>query len=96
MHRQRLTRWPISPRPLLQGVCASLALLVTLIGGQQFSRWEQSQQQETLRLPVHHSSQTHFSRAVSRQFADSAPILLTDVDQARPVADTPYQERWVF
>ncbi|MGE7958013.1 hypothetical protein ACQKQA_15760 [Pseudomonas sp. NPDC089530] len=96
MNRQRLTRWPISPRHLQQGLFASLALLLTLIGGQQFSRWEQNQQQEALRVPAHHSAQTHFSGAVGRQFADSTPILLTDIDQARPVADGPYQERWVF
>ena len=92
MKRQRLT---ISSLHLQQGLFASLALLVTLIGGQQFSRWEQSLQQDAVRLPAHYATQTHFS-AVSTRFADSAPMLLMDVDQAQPVADTAYQERWVF
>ncbi|MBP5074312.1 hypothetical protein HUS84_09960 [Pseudomonas chlororaphis] len=95
MKRQRLAPFSISPLLLQQGLVASLALLVTLIGGQQFSRWEQSQQQEAVRLPAYHTTQTHFS-AVSTRFADSAPMFLMDVDQAQPVADTAYQERWVF
>ncbi|OLF51345.1 hypothetical protein [Pseudomonas chlororaphis] len=95
MNRQRLGQLPISPRYLQQGLFASLALLVTLIGGQQFSRWEQSQPQAALSLPVHHVSQSHFS-AASSGFADSTPTLLMEVDQARPVVDMPDQQRWVF
>jgi len=95
MKHQRLAPLSVSSLHLQQGLFASLALLVTLIGGQQFSRWEQSQQQEAVRLPVSHPTQTHFS-AVSTRFADSAPMLLMDVDQAQPATDTAYQERWVF
>ncbi|AKA27429.1 hypothetical protein [Pseudomonas chlororaphis] len=96
MNRQRLTQFSVSPLRLQQGLFASLALLVTLIGGQQFARWEQEpSQQDTARLPVYHSTQTHFS-TVSTRFADSAPMLLTESDQAQPVVVAPYQERWVF
>ncbi|AZD76697.1 hypothetical protein [Pseudomonas chlororaphis] len=95
MKRQRLAQLSVSPLHLQQGLFASLALLVTLIGGQQFSRWEQSQQQEAVRLPVYHTTQTHFS-AVSTRFADSAPLHLMDVEQAQPATGTAYQERWVF
>ncbi|VVO14426.1 hypothetical protein [Pseudomonas fluorescens] len=95
MIRQRLARLPISPLHLQQGLFGSLALLLTLIGGQQFQRWDQSQQEVALRSPTQHTTQTHFS-AVSSQFADSAPLHLMDVDQAQPVTETSPQERWVF
>lgn len=95
MNRQRVAQLSVSPLHLQQGLFASLALLVTLIAGQQFSRWEQSQQTEAVRLPVHHSAQTHFS-VVSNRFADSAPMVLMEVDQAQPATDMPHQERWVF
>jgi hypothetical protein len=95
MNRQRLAQLHISPLHLQQGLCASLALLVTLVGGQQFQRWQQSLQQVTPPVPIHHMTQTHFS-TVSSQFADSALIHMMDVDQAQPVAESVPQERWVF
>lgn len=47
MNRQRLAQLHISPLHLQQGLVAILALLVTLIVGQQFQRWEQSRQEMT-------------------------------------------------
>jgi hypothetical protein len=94
MNRRRLAQLHISPLHLQQGLFASLALLVTLMGGQQFQRWNQNQQQVAPHL-IHHATQTHFS-AVSSQFADSVPMHLMDVDQAQPVTESVPLKRWVF
>ena len=95
MSRQRAAQLRISPLHIQQGLFAVLALLITLIGGQQFQRWEQSQQQEVPRVPIQHPTQTHFS-AVSSTAVDSAPMRMMDVDQAQPADEMPRQERWVF
>ncbi|KAA0968311.1 hypothetical protein [Pseudomonas sp. ANT_H12B] len=94
MSRQRAAQLRISPLHIQQGLCGVLALLITLIGGQQFQRWEQSQQHEAPRVSTQHPTQTHFSAASS--FADSAPMRMMGVDQAQPVDEMPRQERWVF
>ncbi|MBK5398383.1 hypothetical protein JFU47_16975 [Pseudomonas sp. TH39(2020)] len=95
MSRQRAAQLRISPLHLQQGLFAVLALLITLIAGQQFQRWEQNQQQEAPRLSIQHPTQTHFSAASSNQ-ADSPPMRMLDVDQAQPADQRPRQERWVF
>jgi hypothetical protein len=95
MIRQRAAQLRISPLHIQQGLFAVLALLITLIGGQQFLRWEQSQQQEAPRVSIQYSIQTHFS-AVSSTFAESAPLRMMDVDQAQPVNEMPDHERWIF
>lgn len=93
MNRQRLAQLRISPLHLQQGLFASLALLVTLIGGQQYQHWQQAEQQAP-RLPVHHATQTHFSLAGSASAA-SLPVHLTAVDQAQPAVSAS-EQRWVF
>ncbi|PQP03693.1 hypothetical protein C5612_14310 [Pseudomonas frederiksbergensis] len=95
MSRQGAAQLPISPLHVQQGLFALLALLLTLIGGQQFLRWEQTQRPEASHLSIAHAPQTHFS-AVSSNPADNASIRMMDVDQARPVDETSSQERWVF
>ena len=40
MNRQRVANLHLSPVYIQQGLFAVLALLITLIGGQQFLRWE--------------------------------------------------------
>ncbi|CAN7152646.1 hypothetical protein [Pseudomonas sp. GL-B-26] len=95
MSRQRAAQLRISPLHIQQGLLAVLALLITLIAGQQFQRWEQNQQQEAPRLSIQHPTQTHFS-AASSNLADSPPMRMMDVDQAQPADETPRQERWVF
>ncbi|KQV23041.1 MULTISPECIES: hypothetical protein [unclassified Pseudomonas] len=95
MSRQRAAQLRISPLHIQQGLFAVLALLITLIAGQQFQRWEQNQQQEAPRLSIQHPTQTHFSAASSNQ-ADSPPMRMMDVDQAQPADEMPRQERWVF
>ena len=95
MSRQRAAQLRISPLHIQQGLFAVLALLITLIAGQQFQRWEQNQQQEAPRLSFQQPTQTHFSAASSNQ-ADSPPMRMMDVDQAQPGDEMPRQERWVF
>ncbi|EJM12668.1 hypothetical protein PMI21_04548 [Pseudomonas sp. GM18] len=97
MNRQSAAQLRLSPLHVQQGLFALLALLITLIGGQQYMRWEQSQQPEVPHLSIAHTPQTHFS-AVSSNLADAdnASMRMMGVDQARPVDEMPYQERWVF
>ena len=95
MSRQRAAQLRISPLHIQQGLFAVLALLITLIGGQQFQRWQQTSQQEASRVSIQHPAQTHFSAASSNQ-ADLAPMRMMDVDQAQPGDEMPRQERWVF
>jgi len=95
MSRQRAAQLRISPLHIQQGLFAVLALLITLIGGQQFQRWTQSQQPEAPRVSFQYPVQTHFS-AVHSTPADSAPMRMMDVDQAQPLDEMPPQERWVF
>ncbi|KDD66944.1 hypothetical protein ABH912_003968 [Pseudomonas sp. BT76 TE3572] len=96
MSRQHAAQLRISPLHIQQVLFSVLALLITLIAGQQFQRWEQNnRQQEAPRLSIQHPTQTHFSAASSNQ-ADSPPMRMMDVDQAQPVDEMPRQERWVF
>lgn len=95
MNRQRAAHLHLSPVSIQQGLFAVLALLITLIGGQQFLRWEQSRQLEATLMSTPHPTQTHFS-AVSSGQADSPPMRMMDVDQAGPVGEIRHQERWVF
>jgi hypothetical protein len=95
MNRQRAAHLYLSPVHIQQGVFAVLALLITLIGGQQFLCREQSQQPEAPHLSIRHPTQTHFSAVGSGQ-ADSPPMRMMDVDQAGPVGEIRHQERWVF
>lgn len=95
MNRQRAAQLHLSPVHLHQLLFAVLALLVTLIGGQQFVRWEQSLQPEAPSVSFQRPTQTHFS-AASSGLADSTPMRMVDVDQAQPANEMPRQERWVF
>ncbi|MBN3863238.1 hypothetical protein HCU66_13460 [Pseudomonas frederiksbergensis] len=95
MNRQGAARLRISSLHIQQGLFALLALLITLVGGQQLMRWEQSQQPEPVHQSIPHAPQTHFS-ALGDNLTDSAAIRMMDVDQTQPVDETPAQERWVF
>ncbi|MBN2978055.1 hypothetical protein BFW88_28480 [Pseudomonas fluorescens] len=99
MTRQSLSQLRVSPLRLQQGLFASLALMVTLIAGQQFQHWQQSQQQTPqFERPV--MTQTHFSsigsRAVGSVSADVTAPQLRVVDQDSTLDQLPTQERWVF
>ncbi len=94
MTRQSLSQLRVSPLRLQQGLFASLALMVTLIGGQQLQHWQQSQQQAPhFERPV--MTQTHF-RSVGSVSADVTAPQLRMVDQASALDELPSQERWVF
>ncbi|MBZ9784026.1 hypothetical protein K9857_21045 [Pseudomonas sp. REP124] len=95
MNRQRATQLRLSPLYLQQGLFAVLALLITLIAGQQFLRWEQSQQQEGPSVSFQHPIQTHFSAARSGM-EDTHSMRMMDVDQHQTMDESPRQERWVF
>jgi hypothetical protein len=94
MTRQSLTQLRVSPLRLQQGLFASLALMVTLIGGQQLAHW-QSQQQVAAHFERPMMTQTHF-RSVGSTAANVTTPQLTAVEQDSTLGDLPYQERWVF
>ncbi|MGY1881920.1 hypothetical protein [Pseudomonas reactans] len=94
MTRQNLSPLRVSPLRLQQGLFASLALMVTLIGGQQLQHWQQSQQQ----IPQFERpsmTQTHL-RSVGSVAADVTAPQLRMVDQESALSELPSQERWVF
>ncbi|MHA4975061.1 hypothetical protein ACX0K2_00995 [Pseudomonas extremorientalis] len=94
MTRQILSELRVSPLRLQQGLFASLALMVTLIGGQQLQHWQQSQQ----KIPQFERpsmTQTHF-RSVGSVAADATAPQLRMVDQESSLSELPSQERWVF
>ncbi len=94
MTRQSLSQLRVSPLRLQQGLFASLALMVTLIGGQQLQHWQQSQQQiPQFERPT--MTQTHF-RSVGSVAADATAPQLRMVDQESALSELPSQERWVF
>ncbi|MFO2465330.1 hypothetical protein OOJ96_16770 [Pseudomonas sp. 15FMM2] len=94
MTRQKLTQLRISPLRLQQGLFASLALMLTLISGQQLQRWEQSRQPAP---QIEHSvmTQSHF-RSVDSYGVDAKTPRMIAVEQDIALHDQPYQERWVF
>ena len=95
MSRQRAAQLRISPLHIQQGLFGVLALLITLIAGQQFLLWQQAQQPAAPHLSFQRPVQSHFSAAGST-LADSTPMRMMDVDQVQTLEDVPQQERWVF
>jgi hypothetical protein len=95
MIRQRAAQLHLSPLHVQQGLFAVLALVITLIAGQQFLLWEQSQQPEAPQVWFERPTQTQFSAAGSG-LVDNTPMRMMDVDQAQPANEMPRQERWVF
>ena len=94
MTRQSLSQLRVSPLRLQQGLFASLALMVTLIAGQQMQHAQQSQQQTPqFERPV--MTQTHF-RSIGSAAADSTAPQLRVADQESTLGELPTQERWVF
>ena len=80
-----------SSLPVRQALFGTLALLMTLIGGQQYQYWTQAP--EVLLKPQSHSiTPAHFS-PVSSQAGDA---VLRPMDSVESVSDMPKQQRWVF
>ena len=94
MNRLGLSRIRLSSLHLQQGLFASLALLVTLIGGQQLVRFEQATQpvQTVLHQPA---QQTHFS-AIGSSAEVISGYALTAADETQIANTEVPQERWVF
>ncbi|KAF1033359.1 MAG: hypothetical protein GAK37_00165 [Pseudomonas sp.] len=94
MTRQSLSQLHISPLRLQQGLFASLALMVTLIGGQQWQQWQEGHQSapHIERLTM---TQSQFRPAGNAAAVASTPRFMA-VEQDATVSDLPYQERWVF
>ncbi|UZE18056.1 hypothetical protein LOY70_00250 [Pseudomonas sp. B21-054] len=95
MNRQRVAQFRITSLHLQQVFWAFVALLVTLVAGQQLLLWHESQQPEAPLVSIQRAPQTHFS-AVSSLSDVAGSMRMMDVDQAQPVTDLPRQERWVF
>ena len=94
MTRQSLSQLCVSPLRVQQGLFASLALMVTLIAGQQMHHWQQSPQPASqFERPV--MTQTHF-RSIGSVSADVTAPQLSLVDQDSTLDELPVQERWVF
>lgn len=93
MNRQCSTLSGLSRLHFQQGLVASLALLATLIGGQQYQRWDQRVHHE-LAVPIH--SAAHYPlAAVGKPSAMVVPPLKAAQQEAFS-GEPPYQERWVF
>lgn len=96
MTRQSLSQLRVSPLRLQQGLFASLALMVTLIAGQQMQHWQQSQQQ-TAQFERPSMTQTHFRSVGSASVTtDVTAPQLRVADQDSTLGELPAQERWVF
>ncbi|WHS63320.1 hypothetical protein [Pseudomonas sp. G2-4] len=95
MNRQSAAQFRITSLHVQQVLWAAVALLVTLVAGQQLLLWHQSQQPEAPLVSIQRAPQTHFS-SVSSVADISASMRMMDVDQVQPVTDMPRQERWVF
>jgi hypothetical protein len=99
MTRHSPSQLRLSPLRLQQGLFASLALMVTLIAGQQLQHWQSSQQHApSFERPV--TTQTHFSsierRSVGGVSAGVTAKQLRVADQDSTLGELPTQERWVF
>jgi hypothetical protein len=95
MNRQRAAQFRITALSIQQGLWAVVALLITLMAGQQLMLWHESQQPEAPLVSIQRAPQTHFSAASSVAEA-SASMRMMEVDQTQPLSDMPREERWVF
>ena len=99
MNRQGFASMRISSRHLQQGLFASLTLMVTLIGGQQYARWEQAQA-PVASYSVIDKQQKHFtaikSNASVARVYDAGRFELAAVEDTQIANSQPSQERWVF
>ncbi|WP_248748249.1 hypothetical protein [Pseudomonas sp. MWU15-20650] len=94
MTRQSFSPLRVSPLHLQQGLFASLALMVTLIAGQQMQHWQQGQQR-TPQFERPMMTQSHF-RSIGSAAADVTTPQLRVAGQDSTLDELPAQERWVF
>ena len=94
MNRQRLAAVSVSTESVRQVLFVILALLVTLLAGQQYQRWSQAQQHELLLEPqARPIAASQFTQA-SAKASDQAALY--QVERSAEVAQVPNQPRWVF
>lgn len=98
MNSQRFAHMRISPLHIQQGLFATLALLGTLIAGQQFEHWSHQTQQA---VQVHHQfvSGRAFSASTVSAPVNKEPALSFQSAQEQetaPAVEQPHQQSWVF
>ena len=93
MNRQEFSNMRVSSLHVQQGLFASLALSVTLIGCQQWSRWEPAPQP----VAALHSAipQQHF-KALGPVTEAAGRFELAASDDTEIANTPPVPERWVF
>ena len=84
MNRQRAAQLRLSPLYVQQGLFTVLALVITLIGGQQFMLWQHSQQPDAALTPTQHFTQTHFSAVSSQKSSSASPTMPIPLSMTRP------------
>jgi hypothetical protein len=93
MTSQRFAQLRISPLHIQQGLFASLALLVTLVVGQQFQRWDNHPE------PVSVSQQfsaAHSYSTVSSSPSKAIPQNFQSAQATVPVGEKNHTQTWVF
>lgn len=94
MNRQRLAAVSVSNESVRQVLFVMLALLVTLLAGQQYQRWSQAQQHELLLEPQ--ARPVAASQFIQASAKSSDQAALYQVERSAEVAQVPNQPRWVF
>lgn len=93
MTSQRIAQLRISPLHIQQGLFASLALMVTLVIGQQYQRWEDHH------VPVHvsqHMAVAHVYSTVSALAATSKSQNFQSAESIAPITENAHIQKWVF
>ncbi|MDB6142975.1 MAG: Uncharacterized protein JWP80_2019 [Pseudomonas sp.] len=94
MNSQRLAQMGILPLHIQQGLFASLALLATLIVGQQFEHWTSHAQEA---VQIHHPFVTGRTYSTVSATASKEPALsFQPAQETAPQAEQPHQPSWVF
>ena len=94
MTRHSLSQLRLSPLRLQQGLFASLALSVTLIGGQQWARWETAAQ--PVATVVHAAAPQQHFQALGAVIEGTGHYALAASDDTQIANTQPLPERWVF
>jgi hypothetical protein len=93
MNSPRIAQLRISPLHIQQGLFVSLALLVTLIAGQQFERWDSHRNVHQIKQPFMTSSAyTNVNAAAPKDVV----LSLQPVEGEAPVSERPHPQSWVF
>lgn len=94
MNRQRPAAVSVSTESVRQVLFVMLALLVTLLAGQQYQRWSQAQQHDLLLEPqARPVAAAQFTQASAKASGQAA---LYQVERSAEVVQAPNQPRWVF